>query len=450
MKSVVLVGRPNVGKSSLFNRLIGRKKALVHDEPGVTRDVRTEKVSWNEFGNQYTFELSDLAGLEFDYGREGESDQKTLKDLATKAALNALAGADLALFLVDGREIKKSGLHTYDFELATLLKKHKKEVILVIAKAEGSIFDDVFAEVTQLGFEKILSCSAEHNLQIQTLKESILPFLDIEEPKSDQQTQKAICIGVYGRPNVGKSTLVNQILGETRMITSPIPGTTVDTVDSVFVRDDKVYKILDTAGIRRKAKVSEGVEKLSVVQALNAIDQVHVALFLFDGFEGLTDQDEKIAGELLKSGRPIIVVVNKWDLCRVSKEKYAERLRGELGFLDFAPVLFISARKGEGLDGIWDLVDEVLKQRHVVAPTGELNRFLEVIEGANNPTGVRLYYASQVSKNPPTIAIKINDLRKMHFAYERYLANELRKRYGWMGSPLKLLFRPKKSTTKST
>jgi GTP-binding protein len=266
-----------------------------------------------------------------------------------------------------------------------------------------------------------------------------------------ESAKKPIRLGVFGRPNVGKSTLVNQLLNERRMITSPIAGTTVDTVDSDFMRDHRFYRILDTAGIRRRSKTEQGVEVLSVMRALKSIQDVDIALFLIDGFEGITDQDEKIAGELVKAGKPVVLVVNKWDLCGVDREDYADRVRETLGFLDFAPVLFISAEQGEGIEPLFDLLEEILRQRNIVASTGELNRFLEVIEGANNPTDLKMYYASQTSRNPPTITIMVDDLRKVHFAYERYLKNELRQRYGWMGSPLKISFKERKrSKSKKT
>ncbi|MBI3555722.1 MAG: GTP-binding protein [Deltaproteobacteria bacterium] len=243
---------------------------------------------------------------------------------------------------------------------------------------------------------------------------------------------------------MGKSTLVNQLLGEQRMITSPIAGTTVDTVDTDFVQEGKFFRILDTAGIRRRSKTEQGVEVLSVLQALRSVADVDVALFLIDGYEGITDQDEKVAGELINAGKPVILVVNKWDTCRTERDAYAERIRDELGFLDFAPILFMSARKGEGVEDLWGLIDEVLRQRFVVATTADLNRFLELVEGTNNPQNVKLFYASQTTKNPPTITFMVSDPKKVHFAYERFLKNELRGRYGWMGSPLKLIFKARK------
>lgn len=483
VKSVCLCGRPNVGKSSLFNRLLGRKKALVLDLPGVTRDVYRTQVDWD--GTKV--EIADLAGLEFyDHRRIDSRDKKmsdaeTLKKLGTEAALEYLnKRADLVLFVVDGR----SPLTPSDEELARVVRASGKEVILVLSKIEGQVEEQAQAEAVKLGWGHGVPTSAEHNMGIEDLKTQIIENLygkqDLQsdadeldepegelddEPESGQdlersgedesnapQTQstrgesleRPIRLGVYGRPNVGKSTLVNQLLGENRMITSPIAGTTVDTVDTDFEHDGKYYRILDTAGIRRKSKTEQGVEVLSVVQALKSVMDVDVALFLIDGYEGITDQDEKVAGELIKAGKPVALIVNKWDTCKVDRDEYAERIRKVLGFLDFAPILFICARSGEGLEHLWELCSEMLKQRFIVAPTGELNRFLELIEGTNNPTNVKLYYASQTSKNPPTVTFMVNDASKVHFAYERFIKNELRQRYGWMGSPLRLIFKERK------
>jgi GTP-binding protein len=473
LPKICFCGRPNVGKSSLFNRLLGRKKAIVLDQPGVTRDVYRTTVKWH--GKD--LELADLAGLEM-LGAKGDARQNkkteaehTLQRLSAEAALKYLRGADLILFVADGRQ----PLMPADEELARIIRATGKPVLLVLSKIEGNVEDSAQAESAALGFGYGIPTSAEHDLGITRLKQTILqtlfPEIDLslpedEEPSLPQRKRSGessgarldetprvergtdrehpIRLGVYGRPNVGKSTLVNRLLGEQRMITSPIAGTTVDTVDTDFEQDGLFYRILDTAGIRRKSKTERGVEVLSVVQALKSIPQVDVALFLIDGFEGVTDQDEKIAGELIKAGKPVVLLVNKWDSCRGKKEDYAERLRKHLGFLDFAPILFISAERGEGLDSFGGLIDEILRQRMLQAPTGELNRFLEMVEGTNNPTGVRLYFANQTSKNPPTITIQVSDPKKVHFAYERYLKNELRNRYGWMGSPLKLIFRARK------
>ncbi len=445
IKKICFCGRPNVGKSSLFNRLISKKRALVLDEPGVTRDVFTARVSLED--GYEKVELADLAGLEsYQEKKSSASDKEKLHALATEAALSYLKKSDLILFVVDARQ----SLSHEDKALARLVRSTGIPVLVVLTKVESEVVENnALAEVAELGWEKSVSTSAEHNLGIQELKETLLSILNT--PKISQETleeneQTLFRLGVYGRPNVGKSTLVNLLLGEKRMITSPIAGTTVDTVDSEFIRVEtgKRYRILDTAGIRKKSKTEQGVEVLSVVQALKSVSNVDVALFLIDGYEGITDQDEKIAGELLKSGKPIVILVNKWDLCRTKKEAYAERLRKELDFLDFAPILFLSAERGEGVDPLWDLLDEIVEQRTFIAPTPELNRFLELVEGANNPTGVKLYYASQTGKNPPAITFLVSDPEKVHFAYEGYLKNQLRSKYGWMGSPLRLIFKKRK------
>lgn len=446
---ICLYGRPNVGKSSLFNRLIGKKKALVLDLPGVTRDVYRHALNLN--GHQ--LELADLAGLEQAYSQQSSS-LHLLKSLSAKAALDYLRSSDLVLFTVDAR----SPISDEDEYLARQLRSFGKKTLLVLTKSENhQVEDQAQIEYAKLGFGYGVATSAEHNLGIETLRETILENLALSQTNTvstdevvDQHALKGttihrpIQLGVYGRPNVGKSTLVNALLGEHRMITSAIAGTTVDAIDSDFKQGDQYFRILDTAGIRRKSKTEAGVEVLSVVQAIKSIEKVDIALFLIDGYEGVTDQDEKIAGEIIKSGKPIVLIVNKWDICKTKKEVYAEKIREALGFLDFAPVLFIAAEKNDGIDLLWSLINEILSQRHLVVNTSELNRFLEVLEGANNPLGARIYYASQTSKNPPTITILVNHPDKIHFAYERYLKNELKARYGWLASPLKLVFKARK------
>lgn len=459
---IALCGRPNVGKSSLFNRLIGHKKSLVLDLPGVTRDVVCAQI----YLGQQKFELADLAGLELWKDRHTKGIQRNIKleqkeklrKLSVVAALEYLEKSDLVLFVVDAR----AGLTSVDEELAQIVRSKNNKIVCVAAKCEGKLHENAFLEFAALGFDDIITTSAEHNQGIEGLKEKIATTFDVsmndapkkvsKEEKKESMKQltrgfskeKPIRIGVFGKPNVGKSTFVNALIGEYRMITSDIAGTTVDSIDTDLVVDSKFYRILDTAGIRKKAKTEKGVEVLSVVRALQSLKDVDVAFFMIDGFEGISDQDEKIAGEILRQGKSCVLVVNKWDQCRIKKEEYAQRVRDTLGFLDFAPILFISAKNGTGLDGIYDLIEEILRQKQTMVPTPELNQFIEQIEGENNPLRAKLYYANQISKNPPTISIAVNDAKKIHFSYEGYLKNTLRSRYGWMGSPLKLTFKPKK------
>lgn len=228
------------------------------------------------------------------------------------------------------------------------------------------------------------------------------------------------------------------------MITSPIAGTTVDAIDSDFENGGVYYRLVDTAGIRRRSRTEKGVETLSIVQAVQSLERADIALFVIDGYEGVTDQDEKVAGEILKTGRSVIMIVNKWDLCRVDKKEYAQKVREAVPFLDFAPLLFTCAEKSQGLEPLFDLIDEILKQRYTIATTGELNRVLQRCEPQNNPKNAKFYYALQTSKNPPTITIQVNDPEKVHFAFERFVKNELRRHFGWMGSPLRLVFRSRK------
>ncbi len=450
MLKVCLCGRANVGKSSLFNRLFGKKKALVLDQPGVTRDVRTAQVEWDG----QCIEIADLAGLEEDSKKNKKKD--TLRNLANKVAVNYIQTADLVLFLVDS----KHPLLPQDMELASQIRKFGKKVLVVAAKADNMAD---YPEAENLGWGSALSTSAEHRLGIETLKEQILAELlrtehlrpellrDARATKVDtkatepweERSTRPIKLGVYGRPNVGKSTFANLLLGEQRMITSAIPGTTIDTIDSDFTHGGKSYRILDTAGVRKKSKTKQGVEVLSVVQSLNSLSQVDIALILMDGFEGVTDQDEKITSEILKAGKPLILIINKWDLCNVSKSSYSSRVRDALGFLDFAPLLFVSALKGEGLRSLWDLIDEILKGPKQQIKPMDLSRFFKLVQVSNNPQGAKIHYAHFISRKPPTIVCFVNNPKKFIFSFERYLKNELYKRYGWVGWPIRLIFRKK-------
>jgi GTP-binding protein len=447
-----------VGKSSLFNRLIGKKQALVLDQPGVTRDVRTSR---SHLGN-VEIEWADLAGLE-------QTERDPLQRLAMDAALKYLEQADLAIFLVDAR----AGLVPGDEEIARLVRSRAKKVLLVLSKAEQDesheSLQSVRAEILNLGWGEALATSAEHNMGIDTLKEAIASALGLDpaivyektettrERKRSRvtrnedraelpQTPKGasvdypISIGVYGRPNVGKSTLVNAILGESRMIVSPIAGTTVDTVDTNLERNNVYYRIVDTAGIRKRSKTEQGIEVLSVIQAMSSLPRVDVALFVIDGFEGVTEQDERIAGTLIEAGRATAIIVNKWDICLGKKEDYAEKLRQALPHLDFAPVLFVSAKKGKGVEELFDLIPVMLDERMRTVATAELNRVVKFCESKGGLKGAKLYYSVQISKNPPTIRIQTNNPNHIHYSFQRQLKNELRQRFGWMGSPLKLVF----------
>ena len=477
---VCLCGKPNVGKSSIFNRLVGKKNALVLDMPGVTRDVKTSLVHWNN----ESIEIADLAGLEIGLSQKTKFKEKPghlthedfiqLQKLAMEAAIAYLKESDLILFIVDGR----SALTPADEEIASLIRNSGKTAKVILSKAESTLDDSIEYDVLNYQWDEPLKISAEHNQGVEDLKLYILNKLtgkevtEIEdtiafqsqkrkrsrvdegearvEPPKGSMPERPITIGVYGRPNVGKSTLVNRILGTNRMLVSPIAGTTVDVVDTDFIRNEVYYKLLDTAGIRRKSKTEEGVEVLSVVQALSSLKRADVALFLIDGYEGVTDQDEKVVSELIGSGRPVVIIVNKWDLCATTQEEYAERLRDTLKFLDFAPVLFTCAKTGKGVEPLFDLLHDILEQRMKTVSNAEMNRVIKGCENKNNPKNARIYYSVQISKNPPTISIQINDKRKMHYSFERFISNELRKSFGWMGSPLKLIFKEKSRPRKDS
>ncbi len=460
---VAFVGRSNVGKSSLFNRIAGQKKALVLNKPGVTRDVKKELIELEGV----SIELADLAGLELDALGSKDSQNTSfelLQKLSTKAALEYLKSSHVVLFILDAR----SGLNPEDEVVSRLLRKNGvKNVIPVLAKAEHILgaADDTYEDMgLRLGWGESYPTSAEHNRGVETLKDVLIAKIaelsKVEEAKNleikpenskapeEEAPGDVLRFGVYGRPNVGKSTLVNAILGESRMIVSHVAGTTIDTVDSEFSRDGKLFRIMDTAGIRRKSKTEVGVEVLSVVQALASLEKVHVALFVIDGFEGITDQDEKIASAIKTSGRGCIIIVNKWDLCDRTQESYAEQIQEEMAFLDYAPIVFMSAQKrgrrlNAEIEQVLSLALDIRDARMKLVKTAELNRVLRTCEMRNNPKDAKFFYALQTSKNPPTISIKVNDPKKVDTSLQRYLTRSLRSHFGWIGSPVRLVFQKK-------
>jgi GTP-binding protein len=429
---VAIVGRPNVGKSTLFNRLIGRRKAMVDDMPGVTRD--------RNYGNVDRFEvpfiLIDTGGF------EPETNDQLLRQMREQSRL-AMEEADIILFVMDGRE----GLTPADREVAEMLRRAGKPVFHLINKVDGDRHEAAIADFYALGVDEVFTISAEHNRGIGEMMEAVVAALPQGGAAgTDDDVTK---IAVVGRPNVGKSSLVNRLLGFERVVANPTPGTTRDSVDTYFTCKGKHYMLIDTAGIRRKGKTVEKIEKYSVMDSLRSIERADVALIVLDASQGVTEQDEKIAGYAYEAGRGCIFVVNKWDALdkdNSSIGKFVESIRTEFKYLPFAPIVFVSALTGQRIGKIMTETDNVMAQYSRRVTTSELNRiFSEAVESHHAPLHqgrrVKFYYATQVGTKPPTFVIFTNRPDGVHFSYERYLSNRFRDAFGFTGTPLRLMFR---------
>jgi GTP-binding protein len=433
MKPIVaIVGRPNVGKSTLFNRLVGRRKAIVDDMPGVTRDRNYGEV--DRFSVPFT--LIDTGGF------EPASQDRLLQQMREQSQL-AMEEADVILFVMDARQ----GLIAADREVAEMLRKVDKPVFFLLNKVEGEKQEADLAEFYALGVDSLYPISAEHNRGIDDLMDEVIAaFPRGGEAKEDEDVTR---IAVVGRPNVGKSSLVNRLLGFERVVANPVPGTTRDSVDTYFSCNKKRFLLIDTAGIRRKGRISLKVEKYSAVDALRSLDRADVALIVINAEEGITEQDARIAGYACEAGRACILVVNKWDLVKKDAStvgKFVENLRIELKYLSYAPILFVSALTGQRSGKIMTLVDEVMAEYSKRVSTAELNKiFKEVVESHHHPLyqgrRVKFYYATQVGIKPPTFAIFTNCPEGIQESYERYLANRFREVFGFSGTPLRFLFR---------
>ena len=433
MPIVAIVGRPNVGKSTLFNRILGQRKAIVEDFPGVTRDRNYAEVT--RFDTPFT--LIDTGGF------EPASDDRLLVQMREQSQL-AIEEADLILFLVDG----KAGLTASDREVAQMLRRVEKPVLYVVNKVDGDKQEATVGEFYALGVEELLTVSAEHGRGMGELIEAIIGLLPPPPPGEKDQGDE-IRLAIIGRPNVGKSSLVNRLLGKERMVANPTAGTTRDSVDSPLLFNRKRYLLIDTAGIRRKGKVSQTLEKFSVVQALKAMDRAHVVLVVIDAAEGVTDQDLTVAGYAYEKGRAVVLVVNKWDLMAKDNStfgKFVEEMRRTFKFLTFAPILFVSAETGQRVSKIMAEVEKVGQEFNRKIPTPQLNQVLaEAVKKHSPPVyqgqRVKFFYATQTAVRPPTFVIFVNKSEGVHFSYERYLTNAFREAFGFSGSPIRLQFR---------
>jgi GTP-binding protein len=431
---VAIIGRPNVGKSSLFNRLAHQRKAIVIDQPGATRDRNYAACTWND----KPYILIDTGGF------EPAATEGILVQMREQTQL-AIEESDVIIFLMDGRE----GLLPADRDIAALLRGFEKPVFYAVNKIDGLKLETLAYEFYQLGMETIHPISAAHGLGVGELMDEVARLLPAAPEQSDVEDR--IRIAVIGKPNVGKSSLINRILGYERTIVNPVPGTTRDAIDTPFTLAGRPYLLVDTAGIRRKSRISLTLEKYSVIQAIKAISHCDIALMLIDAEEGVTEQDAKIAGLALENGTACIIVVNKWDIVEKDDRtigKYVRDIKDKMKFLDFAPILFVSARTGQRVVKIFDAVDSVYSQYTRRVSTPELNRKVQEFLAANPPPhyGSRsnpFNYVSQVAVKPPTFVFFVREPSSIHFSYERYLMNQFRETLALDQVPLRFFFKKK-------
>ncbi len=439
---IAIIGRPNVGKSTLFNRILGKRKALVDDEPGVTRDHIYGQLVFR--GQLY--HLLDTGGFEPD--PEGD----LLRQMRDQTEL-AIAQAEAVIFLLDGKE----GLVHSDEEVAIALRKQNKPVFFAVNKIDTPGHEGRLADFYRIGVKRLFPLSAEHGLGIEYLLEAIqaeLPGEPIEEEKkSGPQVPR---IAVVGRPNTGKSTLINRVLGKERHLVHEAPGTTRDSVDSLVKFQGKTYLFIDTAGIRKRGKVNKKLEKLSVIMALKSLERCELALLLLDAHEGATEQDARIAGLIHERGRASIVLLNKWDIIAEDPEKQdhmKSSLERRLPHLSYTPEIAISAKTGMGLKNLAPAMDRVLDAYSRRITTGELNRFLEELIQRHSPPSykgkqIKLYYVTQASIRPPTFIFSVNRPEGVKKSFRRYIANQLQKTYEFEGTPLRIVFRSHRESRK--
>ncbi|MBR3298060.1 MAG: ribosome biogenesis GTPase Der [Clostridia bacterium] len=429
---IAIVGRPNVGKSTLFNKIVGKRIAIVEDTPGVTRDRIYADGEWLN----YHFTLIDTGGI------EPESEDIIAKQMRRQAEL-AIETAHVIIFIVDGR----AGLTAADEEVAEMLRRSKKPVVLVVNKLDHPKFEDEIYDFYTLGIGTPIGISAEQGLGLgDMLDEVVAYFPRIEEEAAEENPS----IAIVGRPNVGKSSLVNALLGQERTIVSDIPGTTRDAIDTPFVWNEKEYTLIDTAGIRRKRSVEdETVERYSVIRSLAAIRRCDIALIVIDAERGLSEQDVKIAGYVHEEGKASVVIVNKWDLIEkdtYTADKFKKDMLVDLAFMSYVPMLFISAKTGQRVNKVMELAEYALAQNSMRISTGKLNGVVSEAITMNEPPvssgrRLRIYYTTQVSIKPPTFVIFVNEPDLMHFSYRRYLENFIRKSFELKATPIRIIIR---------
>ncbi len=437
---VALIGRPNVGKSTLFNRMVKRRDALVDPTPGVTRDRHYARVSWEE----HPFILVDTGGI--------DNEDDTITNHIRHQALMAIEEADIIFFLMDGRE----GLTPSDIEIVDLLRRTEKQVFFIVNKIDTpDVESALLSPFWELGVDQLWALSADHGFGFRTLIDALLPYLEatnlqIELPENTMR------VAFLGRPNVGKSSMVNAIVGQERMVVSEVSGTTSDSVDTLLSRDQYNYLLIDTAGIRRKGKTTDKLEKFSILKALKALGRCDIAMVLIDAEEGITEQDTKVIGYTQDQNRALIILINKWDLIKDDKkrqEQLMEAVREAVNFIPYAPVLKVSALTGSGIKRLFPEIGKVHRQFHQRFPTAALNRLLADAVAHHEPPlyhGRRLkfYYTAQLGTAPPLFAVVANAPKGIHFSYERYLTNFFREGLGLDRVPVRLLFRERSGRRK--
>lgn len=427
---VAIVGRANVGKSTIFNRIVGERISIVEDIPGVTRDRIYANASWLT----RDFRLIDTGGIELD-------DASFTEQIKMQAEI-AIEEADVILFVVNGRE----GVTKEDLFVARMLQKSRKPIVLAVNKIDDQAYKDNIYDFYSLGVGNPIPVSGSHGIGIGDILDEIIHML----PESEEEHHEdEIRFSIIGRPNVGKSSLTNALLGEERVIVSDIEGTTRDAIDTAFEKDGQKYRVIDTAGMRKKGKIYENIEKYSILRALSAVEKSDVVLVVIDGERGVIEQDKHVAGNAHEAGKGVILVVNKWDLVQKddkTMKKMEDSLREQFKYLDYAPIVFVSAKEKKRINLLFPMIQEVYKNNHKRVSTSVLNDVL-IDAQAMNPTTtfnggrLKIFYANQVSICPPTFVLFTNDPQYLHFSYKRYLENRLREAFGFEGTPIHIICR---------
>lgn len=447
---VALVGRPNVGKSTLFNRLVEQRKAIVEDLAGTTRDRLYGEADWA--GRDFI--VVDTGGLDLNSwadnphglstGFQAGADTHLFSQEVRAQVEIAIAEAEVIVFLVDA----EAGLTSSDYEVAELLRRTQKPVLLAVNKADNKQRRETIVEFYALGLGEPIPVSALHGTGTGDLLDAVVESMPVAESVEEEEDE-SIKIAILGRPNVGKSSLLNKLLGEERVIVSDVPGTTRDAIDTRITYAGLDVVLIDTAGIRRRGKIEPGVEKHSFLRTLKTVNRADVCLLLLDANELVTAQDAHVAGYILAEAKSVVVLVNKWDLVEKDTHtlvEYTQKIRAQLKFLEYVPVLFISAKTGQRVKEVLPLALRVQEERLRRIPTGELNRLLRAAVAKHPPQGgqrhhLKFFYLTQASVDPPTFVFFVNDNKLVHFSYERYLENQLREKYGFLGTPLRMVFR---------
>ena len=437
---VAVVGRPNVGKSTFFNRLAGKKISIVEDTPGVTRDRIYAEVDWLN----HHFSLIDTGGLE-------PSSSELIPVQMRKQAQLAIDMAQVIVFMVDGR----AGITSQDKEISELLRKNQKPILLVVNKVDSHTHSEHYYDFYELGLGEPIEISSEFAYGIGDLLDLIVAHFP--DPMEQTEEEELIKVAVIGKPNVGKSSLVNKLLGEERVIVSEIAGTTRDSIDTRFSEDGQEYMLIDTAGLRRKSRIDDDVEYYSVIRAIAAIERADVCVLMIDGQDGVTEQDKKVAGLSHENGKAMLIVVNKWDLVEKDHKTVnlmTKTIRQELGFCQYAPILFVSTLTGQRVNKILPAVLHISNQHAMRIQTGVLNEVIAEATLMNQPPSdkgkrLKIFYGTQVSVKPPTFILFINDKELMHFSYQRYLENRIRESFGFEGTPVRFISREKTAGTGS-